>query len=360
MSRFSSESLTPSAPLDIRLGLTNHIAPDFKIRWGIVGAGKISTQWVKILQSCKGARVSAIAARDPGRAAAFASTFKVENIFVDYDSMFQSDEVDIVYIGTVPDTHKDLVLSAIQAGKHVLCEKPFSANVSDAKEMHEAALTKNLMCIHGLWTRFFPAVEHARHALDNGLIGEVLMVQSDFDPIYTIAHALLAFGSDETPNSIMVTKRHCVLEYDEWRSAVLSFPAFPSEFPEVTEITGTKGRITLEQPCHCPTRITLRTPEKVPSRYLKNNTPAPATHFDYPLPDSVGIEGAYPNQRGFIYQAEAIHRCLAAKLTECPQFTTQDSLSVLALLEQVNKLRGKVNPFRPYETVVWGKEEDRL
>lgn len=123
---------------------------------------------------------------------------------------------------------------------------------------------------------------------------------------------------------------------------MLSFPPFLCEFPEVTEIIGSKGRITLEQPAHSPTDLTLRIPRKVPSRYMDANTPAPAQRFEYPIPESVNIPGAYPNQQGFIYQAEAVHRCLAAGLTECPQFGNEESLHVIDLLARLQDVRPKI------------------
>lgn len=329
----------PGTPRDIRLGLTKAEDVAFPLRWGILGAGEISRQFVHVLHACEGANITAVAAREQDRAADFAKQHGVESAYGDYARMVASTDVDIVYVGTIPEVHKEHVLLAINAGKHVLCEKPFSASKTDAREMYAAAEAQNVMLQHGLWTRFFPAVEHARVAIENGEIGDVLMVQADFDPIYTIQAAVLAFGIDAMPRSITATSRHCVLEYDDDRSAVLSFVPYPSEFPEVAEFIGNAGRITLEQPAHSPTDITLRIPEKVPSRYMDGNKPAPAQRFEYPLPDAVKVPDAYPNQEGFIYQIEAVHRCLAAGLLECPQFGKAESLHVIDILAAFHELR---------------------
>jgi len=331
-------------PRDIRLGLTKAEDVAFPLRWGIIGAGKISRQFVHVLHACEGAKVTAVAAREKDRAAEFARQHGIESAYGDYAQMVASADVDIVYVGTIPEFHKEHVLLAINAGKHVLCEKPFSANGDDARAMYAAAKKRNVMLQHGLWTRFFPAVEHARFAIESGVIGDVMMVQADFDPIYTIQAAVLAFGTRTKPRSISATYRHGILEYDDDRSAVLSFPPFACEFPEVTEIIGTKGRITLEQPAHSPTAVTLRIPRKVPSRYMDANTPAPAQRFEYPIPESVKIPDAYPNQQGFIYQAEAVHRCLAAGLVECPQFGKEESLYVIDLLQAFQKVRPSCKP----------------
>jgi dihydrodiol dehydrogenase / D-xylose 1-dehydrogenase (NADP) len=288
--------------------------------------------------------MAAVAARSHDKAKAFAAQHGVEKAYGSYTEMLASPEVDIVYIATIDDLHKEHCLMAIDAGKHVLCEKALAKSVADAREMYAAAEKHNVMLQDGVWTRFFPAVEQARNLMEAGEIGDVLMVQADFDPFYTTQAATLAFGPDEKPKNVQVAGNTfgpggALLEFEGNRYANLTFIAFPSEFPEVTEFTGTKGRITLEQPAHCPTRLTLRVPPRAPSRYMDGNTPSPVERFEYPLPESIDVPDAYPNQQGFIYQTEAIHRCLAAGLRECPQFSKQESLHLLEVMAPILALR---------------------
>ena len=210
--------------------------------------------------------------------------------------------------------------------------------------MYAAAEKNNVMLQDGVWPRFFPAMEHARNLIESNAIGDVLMVQADFDPFYTLQAVTLAFGIDAKPIDIKVSGKApgpggAILEFENNRFANLTFIAYPSEFPEVTEITGTKGRITLEQPAHCPTSLTVRIPPITPSRYMRDNTPSPSQRFDYPLPSSVSVPRAFVNQQGFVYMIEAIHRCLAARLLECPQFNKQDSLHLMEILHGVLNYR---------------------
>ena len=79
--------------------------------------------------------------------------------------------------------HKAHTLLAIEAGKHILCEKALATTVADAQEMYAAATQQDVMLQDGLWSRFFPAVEHARHLIEEGAIGDVVMVQADFDAL---------------------------------------------------------------------------------------------------------------------------------------------------------------------------------
>ena len=335
--------LPPETPRDVRLGLTRAEDVAFPLRWGIIGAGDISRQWVLSSRECEGATMAAVAARSGDRARAFAARHGVEKAYGSYTEMLASPDVDVVYVGTIDRLHKEHCLMAIEAGKHVLCEKAMAKNVADAREMYAAANSNNVMLQDGVWTRFFPAVEHARNLIEAGEIGDVMTVQADFDTYYTTQAATLAFGADQKPVRVQVAGRHfgpggAMLEFEGNRFANLTFVAYPSEFPEITEFIGTKGRITLEQPAHCPTRLTLRVPPRTPSRYA-DNVPSPEQRFEYPLPDSIDVPDAYPNQQGFIYQTEAVHRCLAAGLRECPQMNQRESLNNLEVLASIHALK---------------------
>jgi hypothetical protein len=85
----------------------------------------------------------------------------------------------------------------------------------------------------------------------------------------------------------------------------------------------------------------VRVPEEggVPSLYQTRNVPAPAQVFEYPLPGAVSLATSYPNQHGFLYQAEAIHRCLAAGLRECPQYGREESLHAMDLLTGIGNAK---------------------
>jgi dihydrodiol dehydrogenase / D-xylose 1-dehydrogenase (NADP) len=335
-------------PRDVSLGLTRAEDVAFPLRWGIMGTGEISRCFVRSSRECAGATMAAVASRTTGNAGAFADAHGVEKAYDSYQDMVASPEVDIVYVGTPDTVHKEHCLMAIEAGKHVLCEKALAKNVADAREMYAAAERNNVMLQDGVWTRFFPAVEHARSLIEAGAIGDVVMVQADFDALYTTQAVTLAYGVNAKPINIQASGMRpgpggAILEFENNRFAVLTFIAFRSEFPEVTEITGTRGRITLEQPAHCPTALTVRVPPAAPSRYMGGNTPSPLQRFEYPLPDSISLPGGSPNQQGFYYMTEAIHRCRAAGLRQCPQFDRAESLHLLDILGSINSLRAK-NP----------------
>ncbi len=330
-----------STPLDIRRGLTDPKDTAFPLRWGILGSGNISRQWVLSLKGVKGAQVAAVAAREQSRADAFAADLGIARAFDSYEAMVADPSVDIVYVGTKTWLHKDHSMLALNAGKHVLCEKPLASNVAEARAMYAAADDAGVMLQDGMWTRFFPAIEHARTLIEQGAIGDPLMVHADFfDPIYVIQAVPLAFGIERPPSSISTAggaASAAILDYENKRAAVLSFPPFNSELPEVTEIFGTRGRISIGRPGHCPTDLTVHIPPagQVPSQYRTANVPAPHCSYRYPLPANVSIPNAFPNQHGFLYMAEAIHRCLAAGLYVCPQYDKAESLYCMEILTEI-------------------------
>lgn len=346
--------LTPSTPLDVRRGVTKAKDTAFPLRWGIIGAGDISSDWCKSLLDVPGATITAVAARDKAKAEDFAVRHNVKKACSTYGELMNDPEVDIVYIGTITPLHKEHTLLAIQAGKHVLCEKPIAESHADAAEMFDAAVARGVMLQEGMWTRFFPAVEHARVVLDSGELGDVQLVQSDFpDKCYAVQAAPFAFGrSQEVPTMICATLGEssasgAIVQYGGKGCAMLSFPTWSSEYPEHTEIICKKGRITLDPWAHHPTRVTIR---KTPPDCLaqgnghtstsQNNAMPITQQFEYPIPGPSGVPAPgwhYSNQHGFVYQAEAIHRCLAAGLKECPQFTKEESLHIMFILESIKK-----------------------
>ncbi len=189
----------PETPRDIRLGLTKAEDVAFPLRWGLIGAGNICRQWAEALKACEGATLSAVASRSKENARDFARQHGIDKFYNDYAELVNSADVDVVYVGTPDRLHKEHCLLALNAGKHVLCEKDIAQTVADAQEMYEAAKKNNVMLQDGVWTRFFPAVEHARMLLESGAIGDVVMVQSDLNPLYNSQAVTLGFGPAKTP-----------------------------------------------------------------------------------------------------------------------------------------------------------------
>ena len=124
-----------NTPMDIRLGKTREEGIHHELRWGIISASAIASDWIKSLQDVPGAKVTAVAARDMDRASAYAEAHGVAKAYDSYEDLCNDPNVDIVYIASKTWDHYRDLMTAIKAGKHVLCEKPFTDTADQAKEV---------------------------------------------------------------------------------------------------------------------------------------------------------------------------------------------------------------------------------
>lgn len=116
------------------------------LNWGIVSSGAISQDFCTALKSLKSDKhiLSAVAARSLSDAKSFAERFEIPTYYEGYDKLFVDPNINIVYVGTLNNTHKELCLKAIAAGKHVLCEKPMSISRAEQEEVLNAAKQYNV------------------------------------------------------------------------------------------------------------------------------------------------------------------------------------------------------------------------
>ncbi len=158
------------------------------LRWGYLGAGGIA----KIIAADfghAGLKIQAVATRDMARTNAFADQFNIPNRHPDYESLVADPEVDVIYISTVQTLHRDHALLAIEAGKHVLLEKPFTMNASDAHEIYAAAKRKKVFVMEAMWTRFLPTMVAVFAAIEAGEIGTPHFVYADHSQFLPIERA---------------------------------------------------------------------------------------------------------------------------------------------------------------------------
>lgn len=151
-----------------------------QVRWGILGAGKIARQFASDIRHAPSARLHSVAARDGGRAKAFAGEFGIPEFHGSYEHLVSDPDVDAIYVATPHSFHLEHSRLAIQAGKAVLCEKPLTATPGESQALVSAARDADVYLMEALWTAFLPAIRTARDWIDDGRIGEVLQVRADF------------------------------------------------------------------------------------------------------------------------------------------------------------------------------------
>lgn len=149
------------------------------LRWGIMGAAAIAHEFVAGAQKHTKQQIVAVASRTPGKAQEFADKFGLEH-HDNYEDLLARDDIDVVYIPTLPTQHHAHALQAIAAGKHVLIEKPITMNVAQAEEIFAAARAKGVFAMEAMWTRYLPQYDIARQLLENGTLGEIQVVNAVF------------------------------------------------------------------------------------------------------------------------------------------------------------------------------------
>jgi predicted dehydrogenase len=170
-----------------------HMTPNEKpaLRWGIVATGLISSWFVADLiierEDAKAKHtIQAISSSSLQKGKAFVAQHlpgvsPAPSIYEGYDKIYRDSNVDIVYIGTPHAFHKKNCLDAISHGKNILCEKTFTLNAAETKEVFDAAKAKGVFIMEAMWTRFFPIVKTIQKLVhEDKAIGHVHRVMCDF------------------------------------------------------------------------------------------------------------------------------------------------------------------------------------
>ena len=151
------------------------------LRWGVLSTAHINEKLLAGAARSPDVEVVAIASRDTRRAGAFAARWGIGRAYGSYDDLLSDDAVDAVYVPLPNGLHHPWTLRALRAGKHVLCEKPYSRRPADVEEAFAEADGRGLVLSEGFMYRYHPQTrELARIVRDQGLIGEVRLVVSSF------------------------------------------------------------------------------------------------------------------------------------------------------------------------------------
>lgn len=264
------------------------------IRWGILGTGFISGQFAQGLQLLPDAELLAIGSRTQTSAQEFAQCFNVSRTYSRYEELVKDPDIDVVYIGTPQNRHKTDCLLCLEAGKAVVCEKPFTLNAPEAREVIELARAKRLFCMEAMWMRFMPLIQQVQTLIHRGEIGTPRLLTADFgvamafDPssrffnlelgggalldrgIYPLSLAFRLFG---TPESVVSQATIGETGVDEQSAIVLKFPqgqlavlssSLRSYSANEAVIMGDRGKIIIHEPFYRPHRISvIKSPEPV-------------------------------------------------------------------------------------------------
>ena len=262
--------------------------PSQFIRWGILGTGFIAGEFAKGLSSVAKAKLLGVSSRKSANAQSFAKIFQVPRSYDSYEQLVADPDIDVVYIATPNHTHKDLCILCLKAGKPVLCEKPFTLNAQEAREVIDLARRQQLFCMEAMWMRFMPLIQKVREMIDQGVIGDVKMLMADFGypfaydansrffspqfgggalmdrGIYGLSLAYYLLGP---PTEIIAQAAIAPTGVDEQSSILLNYPqgklavlsqSLCTYTSNQAVIMGTTGKISLHELFIKPEKISLR------------------------------------------------------------------------------------------------------
>jgi predicted dehydrogenase len=150
------------------------------LRWGIAATGRIADSMCRALRTLPDADIVAVGSRTQEAADAFAARFGIPAAHGSYEALWEDDDVDIVYVASPHSHHHEMTIAALDAGRHVLCEKAFAVNAAQAREMVAAAARNDRFLMEAMWTWFIPAVVDIRRRVLDGEIGDLEVIEANF------------------------------------------------------------------------------------------------------------------------------------------------------------------------------------
>ena len=148
--------------------------------WGILGTARINRKVIPAIRSTRGTNLLAIASRTADRAEDFAGDYGIPEVYGSYEALLDDPKIDCVYIPLPNSLHAEWTMKALEAGKHVLCEKPFTVDADEAVVVAEVAERSGRVCMEAFMYRFHPQWERARTLIETGEIGQVRIIHSSF------------------------------------------------------------------------------------------------------------------------------------------------------------------------------------
>jgi len=312
------------------------------LRWGIIGGGVIAGQFADDLRLSDSGLVVAIGSRTREGAEHFGERHGVPNRHGSYEELVGDPEVDVVYVATPHPFHRDNAILALEAGKPVLVEKPFTMNAAEARDIVRVARERDLFAMEAMWTRFLPHIHEIRRILAEETLGELVSLSADhgqwfprdpehriFKPelgggalldlgIYVVSFASMVLGK---PERVLSVAQAAFTGVDGQTSILLSHPGGAQAILTTTSlartatraaIIGTEGRIEIDPEFYRPTTFSLM---------MRGEQP---------------IHHAPPHEgHGLRHQADEVARCLHEGLRESPLMTLDETVSIMETMDAI-------------------------
>jgi predicted dehydrogenase len=322
-----------------------------KFSWGILGPGGIAQAFAKDLALLQGHTIVAVGSRSLENAQKFAATFG-GTAYGSYEELVADPSIDAIYVATPHPAHHDNVILALNAGKPVLCEKPFSVNAHEAQAMIDAAARNGVALMEAMWARFLPHYAKVREIVDSGVLGPILSIHADhgqrladqgiarlIEPalaggalldlgIYPVsfAHMILGTPAQITSTAVMTDKgvdaqTSMIFTYEDGAQAVLTTTMI-EQTPCRAVVAGLNGWLEIDRTFYNPAAM----------RVVLND----GTTTEYP--------NAYKGH-GLREQAEVFKQLVRSGKLESEILTWKATVEIMTTLDTVREQIGLKYPF---------------
>ena len=333
-----------------------------KVRWGILATGGMAARFTADLVDLPDAEVVAVASRTEASAKAFAERFGIARAYGAWETLAQDEDVDVVYVATPHSAHRTAAGLCLEAGRNVLCEKPFTLNVREAEELVALARRQGSFLMEAMWMYCNPMVRRLKSLVDDGEIGEIRSVQADFglagpfppahrlrDPaqgggalldlgVYPVSFTQLLLGepSDVVARAVLSPEgvdlqTGALLSHDSGALASVHC-SITGGTPNSASVTGSKGRIDVPYGFFFPDHFVLHRDGRDPQEFRADPADGP--------------------RASLAHEAREVMRALRAGETESPLVPLEGTLAVMRTLDTI---RNQVGVHYPGES--GGSEE---
>ena len=314
-----------------------------KINIGFIGAGSIAKKMAKTIAKIKDVESYAVSARDIKRSKAFAKKYGFKKFYGSYEEMVKDENVDLVYIATPHSHHYEHIKLCLNNNKNVLCEKAFTVNTKQARDVILLAKKKKLLLAEAICTRYMPSREIINETIKSGIIGKVSSLTANLgyvvnkkerliEPelaggalldvgVYTINFALMVFGNKikKIDSTCVKTKKgvdeqnSITLTFDDGKMAVLN-----STMSALTNregvINGDKGYIVVKN-INNPESITVYSLDRKIIKTIK-------------IPKQIS---------GYEYEVISCVDAIRNKKLECKEMPHEDIIRVMNIMDTLRR-----------------------
>ena len=320
-------------------------------RWGILASGGIAQAFARDLSYFNNHIVAAVGSRSQESADAFAAEFPGCVAYGSYEDLVNDPSLDAIYVATPHPYHVSNTVLALNAGKPVLCEKPFTINAKEAREMKVAADANGVALMEAMWARFLPHMHKVREIVASGVLGDIWAVEADhgqrlsdyanprhWEPslgggalldlgIYPISFAHMLLGKpDSITSSATFTDKGvdasstAIFNYKSGAQAILTSNMMVST-PCRATICGTLGKIEIDRTFYNPASM----------RVIMHD----------------GTTTEYPNDykgHGLREQAKEFERVVRSGELSSPILTPDESIEIMGSLDEIRRQIGLIYP----------------